>query len=78
MLQPLILLICALILLNGALAVMLEGMIAAIAAAGLAGLFAALVFLLMAAPDVAMTEAAIGSGLSTFIFLYALWKTRPQ
>jgi energy-converting hydrogenase B subunit D len=29
-------------------------------------------FLLLAAPDVAMAEAAIGSGLTTFIFIYAV------
>jgi uncharacterized MnhB-related membrane protein len=38
-------------------------------------LFAALCYLLLAAPDVAMTEASIGSGLSTLIFLYALRRT---
>jgi uncharacterized MnhB-related membrane protein len=38
-------------------------------------LFAALCYLLLGAPDVAMTEASIGSGLSTLIFLYALRRT---
>jgi uncharacterized MnhB-related membrane protein len=41
----------------------------------LASLFAAVSFVLLAAPDVAMAEAAIGSGLVTFIFLYALRRT---
>ena len=50
-------------------------MLAAIVSSGLAGLFASLSFLLLAAPDVAMAEAAIGSGLATFLFLYALRKT---
>ncbi|MGO4834718.1 Na(+)/H(+) antiporter subunit B [Rhizobiaceae sp. 2RAB30] len=31
--------------------------------------------MLLAAPDVAMAEAAIGSGLSTLIFLYAIRRT---
>jgi uncharacterized MnhB-related membrane protein len=30
---------------------------------------------LLAAPDVAMAEAAIGSGLATLIFLYTIRKT---
>jgi uncharacterized MnhB-related membrane protein len=30
---------------------------------------------LLAAPDVAMAEAAIGSGLATLIFLYAIRRT---
>ena len=41
-------------------------------AAGVVSLFASVLFLLMAAPDVAMTEAAIGSGLTTVVFLFAL------
>lgn len=75
MLQAMILLICACILVSGVLAVVLKNLLAAMVAGGLASLFASLTFLLLAAPDVAMTEAAIGSGLGTFIFLYALRKT---
>jgi len=48
----------------------------AVLSAGAAGLFASIMFILMAAPDVAMTEAAIGSGLTTFIFFFALRKIR--
>ena len=44
----------------------------AILAAGVMGLFASVIFIILAAPDVAMTEAAIGSGLTTFIFFFAL------
>jgi len=43
--------------------------------AGLSSLFAAVCYVLLAAPDVAMAEASIGSGLSTLIFLYAIRKT---
>jgi uncharacterized MnhB-related membrane protein len=75
MLEILILLICACILISGLLAVVLGNLLAAMVAGGLASLFASLSFLLLAAPDVAMAEAAIGSGLATFIFLYALRKT---
>jgi len=50
----------------------------AIIAAGVVSLFASVLFLLMAAPDVAMTEAAIGSGLSTLIFFYVLNKIKRQ
>jgi len=46
----------------------------AIIAAGVVSLFASVLYLLMAAPDVAMTEASIGSGLSTLIFFYVLNK----
>jgi uncharacterized MnhB-related membrane protein len=33
-------------------------------------------YLLLAAPDVAMTEAAIGSGLTTILFFYVLNRIR--
>ncbi len=50
----------------------------AIIASGAVSLMASILFLLLAAPDVAMTEAAIGSGLSVIIFFYALSKIRKQ
>lgn len=69
-------LLCAGILTGGVLAVTLNGTVSAIIAAGLASLFAAVLYVLLAAPDVAMTEASIGSGLATVIFLYAVNRTR--
>lgn len=50
----------------------------AIIAAGVVSLIASVLYLLLAAPDVAMTEAAIGSGLSTIIFFYVLNKIRNE
>ncbi|MEJ2620153.1 MAG: DUF4040 domain-containing protein [Candidatus Thiodiazotropha sp.] len=48
----------------------------AILAAGLVGLFASVLFIILAAPDVAMTQAAIGSGLTTFLFFFVLGRVR--
>lgn len=48
----------------------------AILSAGLVSLLASIQFLLLAAPDVAMTEAAIGSGLTTFLFFLVLGRVR--
>lgn len=59
-------------------AVYLRNMVSAIIAAGIVSLFASVMYLILAAPDVAMTEAAIGAGLSTVIFLYAMKKTRDR
>jgi uncharacterized MnhB-related membrane protein len=70
-----LILLCAGILIGGILAVRLESGLGAVISAGLASLFAAVTYVLLAAPDVAMTEASIGSGLSTAIFLFALRKT---
>ena len=76
MIVLLTLLLCAGILISGLLAVLLDNIISAVISSGLASLFASVVYVVLAAPDVAMTEASIGSGLSTMIFLYAIRKTR--
>jgi len=55
-----------------------EKLSVAIIAAGVVSLFASVLYLLMAAPDVAMTEASIGSGLSTLIFFYVLNKIKKS
>jgi uncharacterized MnhB-related membrane protein len=68
--------LCSGILISGLLAVQLNSMLSAVISAGLASLFASVVYVVLAAPDVAMTEASIGSGLTTMIFLYAISKTR--
>jgi energy-converting hydrogenase B subunit D len=68
--------LCAGILIGGLLAVTLNSMVSAVISAGLASLFASVVYVVLAAPDVAMTEASIGSGLTTMIFLYAIRKTQ--
>jgi uncharacterized MnhB-related membrane protein len=52
------------------------GLPVAILAAGLVSLVASVLFLVLAAPDVAMTEAAIGSGLTTFLFFFVLGRIR--
>jgi energy-converting hydrogenase B subunit D len=60
------------------MAVQLKNLVAAAVAGGIVSLFASVVYVVLAAPDVDMTEAAIGAGLSTAIFLYAIKKTRAQ
>jgi energy-converting hydrogenase B subunit D len=75
MLELLVYLLCASIVISGLLAVRLGSLLAAMVSGGLAGLFAAVCYVLLGAPDVAMTEASIGSGLSTLIFLYAIRRT---
>ena len=48
------------------------------AAVGMAAvsLFASILFLMLQAPDVAMTEAAIGAALSGAVFIFAIKRTR--
>ncbi len=75
MLELLVFLICGAIITSAILAIRLKGVLAAAVSGGLATLFAAVCYVLLGAPDVAMTEASIGSGLSTLIFLYAIRRT---
>ena len=63
-------------LIMAGIAIYHKNLTVAIIAAGVVSLFAAVMYLLLAAPDVAMTEASIGSGLSTIIFFYVLNKIR--
>lgn len=66
------------ILFMAIIAVEHKKLVVAVIAAGVVSLFASVFYLLLAAPDVAMTEAAIGSGLSTIIFFYVLNKIRKN
>jgi len=63
-------------ILSAVLAMLVKDLISSIIAVGVVSLFASIIYLILQAPDVAMTEAAIGAGLSTLIFLYALHKTK--
>ncbi|HAF28169.1 MAG TPA: hypothetical protein DCG75_03885 [Bacteroidales bacterium] len=67
-----------LIIVLAIMAVLNKNIVVAIIAAGAVSLFASVLYLILAAPDVAMTEAAIGSGLSTIIFFYVLNKINRQ
>ena len=60
------------------IAVQNRKLIVAILAAGAVSLFASVLYLILSAPDVAMTEAAIGSGLTTIIFFYVLNKIKKD
>ncbi|MEA3316825.1 MAG: hydrogenase subunit MbhD domain-containing protein [Bacteroidota bacterium] len=66
------------ILVMAIIAIYQKKLVVAVIAAGAVSLFASVMYLLLAAPDVAMTEAAIGSGLSTMIFFYVLNKIRKN
>ncbi|MBR4474314.1 MAG: DUF4040 domain-containing protein [Oscillospiraceae bacterium] len=58
------------------LAVHFEKLLSAVIALCVTGLFAAAAFLIMHAPDVAISEAAVGAALCPLIFIVALKKIR--
>ena len=61
---------------SAVLAVHFEKLLSAVIALSATGLFAAAAFLLMHAPDVAISEAAVGAALTPLIFIVALRKIR--
>lgn len=69
-------LVCFAMLAAAVVAIRGAGMAIAILAAGLVSLMASVLFLILAAPDVAITEAAIGSGLTTFLLFFVLGRVR--
>lgn len=62
------------VVISAVLAVVFDSLLASIIALGVIGALAALEFLLLQAPDVALAEAAVGAVLSTTIFIIALGK----
>jgi uncharacterized MnhB-related membrane protein len=53
-----------------------KDLVAAVVASAVVSLIASIYFYILQAPDVALTEAAIGVGLSTVIFMITIRKTR--
>ena len=63
------------ILVSAFLAVKFESILSSVIALGITGAFMALEFILLHAPDVAISEAAVGAVLSTALFVIAIRKT---
>jgi uncharacterized MnhB-related membrane protein len=72
-----------LVMLLSAVAVLLmKNFVAALAAMSVMSLAVSILFILLRAPDVAMTEAAVGTGLSSLLIALVLrrlglWKEQP-
>ena len=58
------------------LAAHFEKLLSSVIALGVTGIFASAEFLLLHAPDVAISEAAVGAALSPLIFIVTLKKIR--
>lgn len=68
-------LVCLAMVATGIAAIFQRSLLSAVVMFGFLSLTVAYLFLRMDAPDVAMTEAAIGAGLTTVIFLIAIRRT---
>ena len=60
------------IVVSAVLACHFEKLLSSVIALGVTGVFTAAAFLLMHAPDVAISEAAVGAALSPLVFIVAL------
>lgn len=58
------------------IAIEMRDLLFAVILLGSADLLAAVAFYLMAAPDIALTQVAVTAGLTVFIFLIVIGKTR--
>ncbi len=69
-------LLMAILMLVGALVVVVtKDLLVAVIASAVVDLVLAILFYILQAPDVAITQAAIGAGLTTAIFVVVLRKT---
>jgi len=59
-------------------AVVVRDLIGAVLILGCYSFFLALAWAWLGSPDVAFTEAVVGSGMSTVLFLFALFQTVPK
>ena len=60
------------------LATHFDNLLSSVIALGITGLFAAAVFLILHAPDVAISEAAVGAALTPLIFIVTLKKIKGR
>ncbi len=64
------------IVVSAVLACHFEKLLSSVIALGVTGIFTAAAFLVMHAPDVAISEAAVGAALSPLVFIVALKRMR--
>lgn len=68
--------ILVLILVMSIIAVMMKDLLYAVIVLGAADILSAAAFFFMSAPDIAITQVAVTAGLSVFIFVIVIGKTR--
>lgn len=55
-----------------------RNMLTAVILLAVLSLFSSLLFFILHAPDVALTEAAVGAGVSTFLYIWIIRKTKME
>lgn len=64
-----------LMLIVAVIALQIKDMLASVLVLGVFSLLSCLVFFLLHAPDVALTEAAVGTGVGTVILIWIVFRT---
>ena len=64
-----------LMIISAIIALQIRDMLAAVLMLGVFSLLSCLVFFLLHAPDVALTEAAVGTGVGTLVLIWIVHKT---
>ncbi len=67
-----------LLLVSGIIALQVRDMLASVLLLGVFSLLSCLVFFLLHAPDVALTEAAVGTGVGTVILIWIVFRTQRK
>ncbi len=60
------------------LALLVRDLLATVVLMGVFSLVSCLFFYILGAPDVALTEAAVGTGIGTVVFIWAVFKTERR
>jgi len=71
-------LLLALLLLIAVLALLARDLLAAVVLIGVFSLISCLIFYILGAPDVALTEAAVGTGVGSVVFIWIVHKTERR
>lgn len=74
----LVILLSVVMVVMALMAILHKNLQVAVIASGIISLFASVIYIFLAAPDVAITEASIGSALTVGIFFYVLNKIRHE
>ncbi len=67
-----------LMLVSAVIALLVRDMLASVLLLGVFSMLSCLVFFLLHAPDVALTEAAVGTGVGTVILIWIVYRTERK
>lgn len=67
-----------LLLVLSAMAIQLKDLLYSVIMLGGASITLAVIFYMLQAPDIAITQAAVGAGISTVLFIIAVSRTRRE